>query len=89
MDGAQVGSTLTASAKRASGQFDTLTMLTDLAIGGHTVAVSFLNDAYGGSANADRNLYLSTITYNGALVPNAEASLLSARSVSFSFTDIG
>ncbi len=89
VDGVQVGGTLTASATRASGQFDTLTVLADLASGGHTVAVSFLNDAYGGSASTDRNLHLSTITYNGASVPNAEASLFDARSVSFGFTDIG
>ena len=33
--------------------------------GAHDVAVSFLNDAYGGSGSADRNLYVQGIDYNG------------------------
>jgi hypothetical protein len=37
----------------------------------HTVVVTFLNDAYGGSAAADRNLYVNYIKYNGVTVPGS------------------
>jgi hypothetical protein len=37
----------------------------DFGTGAHAVAVNFLNDAYGGTAAADRNLYLNGITYDG------------------------
>jgi hypothetical protein len=35
----------------------------------HTVVVTFLNDAYGGSSSKDRNLYVNYIKYNGVTVP--------------------
>jgi hypothetical protein len=37
----------------------------------HTVVVTFLNDAYGGSAALDRNLYVNYVKYNGVTVPGS------------------
>jgi hypothetical protein len=37
----------------------------DWAVGTHTVAVNFLNDANGGSPSLDRNLYVNVISYDG------------------------
>jgi len=44
-------------------------------IGPHKVAVTFPNDAYGGSAATDRNLYVTSVSYNGVAVPGAAAAL--------------
>ncbi len=89
VDGAQVGGTLTASALRSSGQHDTVTVLGDWAAGAHTATVTFLNDAYGGTASTDRNLYVESATYDGAAVPGAARTLLSAGPASFGFTEAG
>ncbi|MDO9714823.1 carbohydrate-binding domain-containing protein, partial [Paracraurococcus lichenis] len=58
VDGVQIGGTQTASAWHAAGQFDTVTLHGDWAPGPHDLGITFLNDAYGGSPAADRNLYL-------------------------------
>ena len=87
VDGRQIGGTFAASASHAAGQSDTLTLLGDWAAGNHTVQVNFLNDAWGGSSSADRNLYVDGATYNGATVGGAARSLLSAGPASFGFTE--
>jgi hypothetical protein len=40
----------------------------NLGAGTHTIGVAFVNDAYGGSASEDRNLYINGLTLNGASV---------------------
>ncbi len=46
--------------------------------------MSFLNDAYGGSAATDRNLYVNAITANGATIPGTAASLMITSTQHFS-----
>jgi hypothetical protein len=87
VDGEQVGETFTAGALKSSGQSDTLTLKGDWAPGAHKVEVKFLNDAYGGSAMADRNLHLDAATYNGQAVAGAAASLWDAGAAGFTFTE--
>ncbi|TPG57673.1 hypothetical protein EAH89_09575, partial [Roseomonas nepalensis] len=70
VDGAPIGGTLTAAASHALGQSDTLTLKGAWGTGAHTVEVSFLNDAWGGSASTDRNLHVDGIAYNGQAVPD-------------------
>ena len=89
VDGVQIGGVLTATAVRGSGVADTVTVRGDFAAGGHTASVRFINDAYGGSATADRNLYVESATYNGAAVAGAAAGLFDAGTASFGFTDAG
>ena len=89
VDGRQINGTFAASASHAAGQSDTLTLLGDWAAGNHTVQVNFLNDAWGGSSSADRNLYVDGATYNGTAVGGAARSLLSAGPASFGFTEGG
>jgi hypothetical protein len=89
VDGVQVGGTFTAAALHGSGQSDTLTLNGDWATGAHRVEVNFLNDAWGGTAATDRNLYVDGATYDGAAVPGAGLSLLSTGPQSFGFTDTG
>ena len=87
VDGKQVGGTLTAKALHALGQADTITVMGDWAPGAHSVSVNFLNDAFGGSASTDRNLYVDGGTYNGAPVGSAKLALFSAGAQSFQVTD--
>ena len=73
VDGAQVGGTLAATARRSSGLSDTVTVRGDFAAGAHTVTLTLLEDAYGGSADTDRNLHLLGATLNGVAVPGVGA----------------
>ena len=65
VDGVQIGGVQTATALHSSGQDLTLNVLGNYGAGQHTLSVSFLNDAYGGSASADRNLYVDGASYDG------------------------
>ncbi len=83
VDGSQVGGTFTASALHGSGD-DVLTLSGGWGGSAHSVVVNFLNDAWGGTTGADRNLYVDGISYNGTALPNSTASLMSAGPASFS-----
>lgn len=87
VDGKQIGSTLTAGASHSAGQDDAITVKGDFGTGSHTVIVEFLNDAYGGSQDTDRNLYVDAISLNGKSVANGSASLMSAGPADFKFGD--
>ncbi len=78
VDGAQLGGTQTAAARHGSGQVDQVTLRGDWAPGPHAVTVTFLNDAYDGTATTDRNLYVEGATHDGVVVPGASVALLSA-----------
>ncbi len=81
VDGKQLGGTQTAIASHAAGQSQTLALQGTFGSAQHTVAVSFLNDAYGGTAATDRNLYVDGIT--DGTVRIAGATLLSNGTMSF------
>ncbi len=81
VDGVQVGGTLTAHASAGSGAHDTVTLLGSWGGGQHSVALSFLNDAWGGQAGQDRNLHLSGVSYDGVVQANGSADLLSTGTV--------
>jgi len=88
VDGQQVGGTFTASAWRSANQSDTLTLKGDWGAGGHAVEVRFLNDAWGGTAETDRNLHVDAATYNGQAVEGAAQTVWGdAQPGAFSFTD--
>ena len=55
-----------------------------MAVGTHDVAVSFLNDAYGGSPAMDRNLYVQSIGVNGTTASDTTATLWSTGTTHFS-----
>ncbi len=77
VDGVQQGGVLTAHASHAAGATEAFTFHGSWGSGTHALAVSFLNDAWGGTAATDRNLYLDSASFNGAAVPNAATALLS------------
>ena len=88
VDGKQVGGTFTASAWHSAKQSDTLTLSGNWAPGAHKVEVKFLNDAWGGTADTDRNLHVDGATYNGKAVAGAAQDVMgSASPGAFSFTE--
>jgi hypothetical protein len=88
VDGTQVGGTFTASSSRAARQSDTLTLKGDWGPGEHSVEVRFLNDAWGGTAETDRNLHVDGATYNGQAVGGAAQTVWSDwQAGAFSFTE--
>ncbi len=76
VDGQQVGEVQTAAASHAAGQDQLFNVLGNFGSGPHTVALTFLNDAWGGSPSTDRNLYLDSASYNGTLASEAQLALL-------------
>jgi hypothetical protein len=85
VDGKQIGGLQTASASHASGQDDLITVKGNWDAGSHKVSVNFTNDAYGGSATADRNLHVDGITFNGTAVTGGVADLMSSGPANFAF----
>lgn len=65
VDGAQVGGVFTATASHTLGQVQEVHLRGTFGPGAHTVRMTFLNDAWGGTAATDRNLYLDGLSYNG------------------------
>jgi len=83
VDGLAVGGVQTATASHNAGQTNTVSLTGTWDAGAHTVGVEFLNDAYGGSATTDRNLYVSSITLGGEAAGGAPAALMSNGTASF------
>jgi hypothetical protein len=80
--GKQVGGTQTITASHSAGQSQAVQLQGDFGSGQNTVSVNFINDAYGGSAGADRNVYVDSIVANGTTIQQ-NAALLSAGSKDF------
>ena len=74
VDGQQVGGTLTTAASHAAGQTQDITLTGSFGSGAHDIAVKFIDDAYGGSAASDRNLYVHQISYNGQVQAGSTAA---------------
>ncbi len=89
VDGQQIGGTQTALASHAAGQEQAFTVLGTFGPGSHTVSVDFLNDAYGGSSAADRNLYVDSATINGTAIGGASLAEYSSGPQSFLFQGTG
>jgi hypothetical protein len=85
VDGKQIGGPQTATASHAAGQTQTFDILGNFAAGNHTATVNFLNDAYGGSSTADRNLYVTGATIDGSTVSGAALAELTQGPRSFTF----
>jgi hypothetical protein len=82
VDGHQLGGTFTTTTLHSSGGYQTFAFASDFGTGQHSVAVKFLNDAYGGTKSTDRNLYVNDIIYKGTDTKQS-ATLLSAGVKSF------
>lgn len=80
LDGQQLGAAQTVTASHASGQSQTFTFQ-GVGAGSHDLAVSFLNDAWGGTPATDRNLYLDAVEYDGVRLDGGTAALYSGGTV--------
>src|SRR4051812_1418189 len=69
VDGKQIGGIQTATASHAAGQSQEYDIKGTFAAGQHTATVTFLNDAWGGTAATDRNLYVTGAKIDGTTVP--------------------
>ncbi|MDQ2762734.1 MAG: hypothetical protein M3Y22_04380, partial [Pseudomonadota bacterium] len=81
VDGKQIGGTQTASAPHVSKQSQPFHLLGTFGSGPHMISIDFLNDAHGGTAATDRNLYVDNLNYNGAESPTDTAALMSSGTV--------
>ena len=82
VDGVQIGGAQTVTAIHGSGTTQVFDFKGNFGAGTHTVTIDFLNDAYGGTATTDRNLYLVKATYDGVETGGDTLSLYSAGSQS-------
>lgn len=87
VDGVQIGGVLTAHALHSNPTKDVTTVKGEWATGTHTVDVQMLEDAWGGDATKDRNLYVEGAMYNGATVSGASLYLNTAAPKRFTFVD--
>ncbi len=81
-----MGGTFTTTALHATGVSQNFSFNGDWAPGAHTVTVTFLNDAYGGTSATDRNLYVNAVSYDGTATGQS-AALYSGGGHNFSVTD--
>jgi len=77
VDGKQIGGTQTAMVSHASGADQTFTVESSFGVNQHTVGVNFLNDAYDGTPQTDRNLYVDAASYDGTTVSPDTLRLMS------------
>ena len=83
VDGKQVGGVMSAHALHSTGDSEHVKLTGNWGSGAHTVGVTFLNDAWGGSSSADRNLYVSSIALNGTQYANTSAALMGNQTQTF------
>ena len=86
VDGVQVGDVNTATVLNSLGDTQAFTITGSFAAGPHAVTVDFLNDAYGGTPDTDRNLWVNGATLDGTAIPNSTLIEYSAGPQSFTFT---
>lgn len=65
LDGRQATAPVAITASHAAGQWQVLVLSGDFGADSHSVGVSFVNDAYGGTPTTDRNLYVNGVDCNG------------------------
>lgn len=88
IDGRQVAAPMAVTASHGAGQSQDFTFDGAFGAGTHRVGVSFINDAWGGTASTDRNLYLGGIDINGAPISNGAAALMSNGTQQFAITTV-
>ncbi len=78
VDGNQMGGVYTVSASHAAGQSQAVTIPgIGESMTPHDIAVSFINDAWGGTPGTDRNLYVNSMQFDGRSVAGGTAALYS------------
>ena len=75
VDGQQLGGAQSVTALHSQNSAENLTFTGQFGAGPHDLAVTFLNDAWGGSPSTDRNLYVDGVELDGTRYPAATAAL--------------
>lgn len=83
VDGTAIGGVQTLSASHTAGDSNVFNVLGNWGSGAHSVAIHFLNDAYGGTPQTDRNLYVDTVSQNGTASSVAPAAMMSAGTLTY------
>lgn len=83
IDGQKVGGVQTVKATRAGNQTQDFVIHGMFGTIKRVVKISFLNDAYGGKPELDRNLYLVRASINGVLIPGSTLSIQNGDPQSF------
>ncbi len=83
IDGQTLTAPITVTALKNAGHSEVFTFKGTFGAGAHDLAVSFLNDAYGGTPTADRNLYVTGANYNGISTRPLAAELDTAGTARF------
>ena len=72
IDGKQLNTVDTVTALHKDGAVQDFSFTGNWGAGSHDIAVTFLNDAYGGSPSTDRNLHVESLSLDGKSVGAAE-----------------
>lgn len=83
IDGMTIGGVRTATASHAANATNEVSISGGWGSGPHTVGITFINDAFGGTASTDRNLYVDQVSYDGQPAGGAPASLLTDGTTNF------
>ncbi len=85
VNGTQIGGTQTTTAIAGNGQSQTFDVLGTFSGTSNTATVNFLNDAWAGTPQTDRNLYVTGATINGTSIAGAVLNEYGPGPQSFSF----
>jgi hypothetical protein len=84
VNGQQVGGVMTANALHSMGDSEVFVLTGNWSTASaNQVAISFINDAYGGTSSTDRNLYVNSIALNGTTYANTSATMCSSGTDTF------
>jgi hypothetical protein len=83
VDGTQIGGVRTATTLHSSGDADVVSLTGNWGVGTHAVQLQFINDANGGTAATNRNLYVNSIALNGVTQSGTTAAMDSNATRSF------
>jgi hypothetical protein len=83
IDGKQISTAQDVTALHSADQWQDLTFTGNFGAGSHSVEVSFINDAWGGTASSDRNLYINGVDCNGLHAGGGVTSLYSNGKATF------
>ncbi len=77
VDGQVLGTAQPVTASHGLGETQDFTFSSSFAAGAHDLAISFINDAWDGTAATDRNLYVASVDQNGAQLAGSMGALYS------------
>jgi beta-glucanase (GH16 family) len=83
LDGQQIGGVETVSALHSSGDNSVFLLTGAWGQGLHIIQIQFINDAYGGTMTTDRNLYVSSLAFDGVTYSGTTATMDSNGTDSF------